>query len=326
MVFSGCPANKPVTVIAPVGPAVAAVKPATDATLVEKNSQLSRVSASAGVIEDVNATQPPGAATEGVKNEAGLIKAIAGPSSPEDEAKALQRKNTVLSGDLSKIKDLYVTANTEARAQKDRADKAEAALRDAQAAAATEQAANAEKLKAQIKAINDAADARVQAVKDEERKAWMRQLNWVLLGLGSLLILTSVANAWLTSGTGLAKSGILAGGAALCFGLDYVLNSQWFVYVAIGSVILTVLGVGIWAYLEYKAHLKDKAALTVDTAAQKVVKTLDAAYESATPEAKALLDPVFATLGNDMDAAEKAAIHALRFKANVASTTIPKTK
>ena len=252
-----------------------------------------------------------------------LQQTIAGPARPADEADALKRKLAVQSGDLTKIKTAYATAQTDAQKANDRADKAEADLKTAQAKAATEQANAAAVLQKQIDKIQTDADARVKQVQDAERKAWLSKLNYVLLGMGALLILAGVATAWLTGGADLAKSLILAAGGALCFGLDYTLNQPWFQYVAIGSVVLTVIGTGVWAYIEWRDHKADKVAAVVDTSAQKVVATLDTAYESATPEIKAVLDPIFSKLGNNMDAAEKDAIKLLRYKATVTAPAAP---
>jgi hypothetical protein len=323
LLLTSCTPTKPVPpVVAPVGPATQAVVPATADVIETKDSILSKVSASAGVIRVFTSLQPT-PVMQGVTNEATLIQTLAGVPRAVDDAEALKRKLVIQAGDLNQISAAYDTAQTAAQAANGRADKAEADLKAAQAAATVEQG----KLQAKFqKAFDDqqaAADARVAKVQDDARKAWMNKVNYVLLGLGALLILAAVANAWLTDGAQLAKSGILAVGAGLCFGMDYTLNQEWFKYVAIGATVITVLGAALWAYLQWKEHKAVKAAAVVATTAQKVVTALDAHYEAATPAVKAVLDPVFNSLGNAMDAAEKDAVKLLRYQGTVSQPSQP---
>jgi len=327
----------PGTVVAPAGPATAQL--ANDVTnhiaktgdeMAADAAVLSKVAASAGAIHTINAGQPAGPRTDGVENEAKLIQAVAGEPSAADKLAASERARIVAEGKADEIAKAYATAQTAAAiAAKELGETktalatSEAALAKANADAAAEQATLAAKLQAHEDALKKAADARVAKVQDEARKAWMAKINYVLLGLGGLFLIAAVANAFLTNGLGLGKSGILAVGSAVAFTLDYALNQTWFQYVVIGAVVVTIIGAGAWAYLEWKAHKALGAAEVVNDTAKKIVKQLDTTYEAATTEAKAVLDPVFDNLSKAMDKTEKNAVHLLRAEANIQPASPP---
>lgn len=333
LTLGGCQPPPAPTVVVPVGPAQVKLD---DTYKLRIDGLVKEVEVMRGVM--VNAagkvygtgkgleSVAPSPGKDAAVAENNLAKEVLPPPTAEDQLSAEKRVNSIITGQLDEAKALYGQALDEGKALNNQISAlttSNTSLRgqivNLSQLAVDERTAHAKDMQTALAAK----DKEIAAAKDEVRKSFMNKLNYVLLGLGGLLILAAVANAWLTGGAGLGKSAILAAGGALCFGLDYVLNAAWFVYVAIGSVILAVIGVSIYLYLEWKDRQKAKAALVVNATSGKIVKQLDSTYEAATPEDKKVLDPIFAQLGNDMDAKEKSAVKLLRYEATTVQPSTP---
>jgi hypothetical protein len=275
--LAACPKTPLVApVVTPAGPATAALAPViadnqgkTEEAVKALKGSLSKVSASANVIGDVNATQAPGPATEGIHQEAELQKFIAGPPTAEDDAAALKRKLIIQAGDLTTIKSQYSQADIEAKAQKDRADKAEEAARlsnlavgDAQKKAAAEQAQLQAKLQKQIDDINAQANARIQAAESGLKKLQLLIFfgGGAFLFVAGMVILVAAVNVPMFG----PKAGIalmIAGGGLIALGIvisevqNFIDAHPWIVGAGIAGVAVLVAIAGALMYSNHQHHL-----------------------------------------------------------------------
>ena len=279
--LAACPKTPIVApVVTPTGPATAALAPMiadnqgkTDEAVKALKGSLSKVSASAGVIVDVNATQAPGPATEGVHQEAELQKSIAGPPTAEDDAAALKRKMIIQAGDLTTIRSQYVQADTEAKAQKDRADKAEEAARlsnlavgDAQKKAQTEQAQLQAKLQKQIDDITVQANERIQAAESGLKRLQLLIFfgGGALLFVAGMVILVAAVNIPMfgpKAGIALmiAGAGLIALGIVISEVQNFIDNHPWIIGAGIGGAALLVAIAGALMYSNHQHSMNPQS-------------------------------------------------------------------
>lgn len=191
------PAPIAAPVVAPAGPATVAVAPAVAEAGKAQAAINSKISAAAGVILDLNATQAAGPATAGIEGEASGIKQLAGEPTAEDQAAALKRKATDLAGDLAKITGQYQHEHDANVSLRTRAELAEKTRDDAIAAAKLEQESQRVKFQAEIDRITAAANARVASAALEAKAEQDAKINFWLqigsFGLGVVFCIGAVA-------------------------------------------------------------------------------------------------------------------------------------
>lgn len=240
--LTGC-VHRPqsVTVVAPSGPATQAQDSAItdhlarlDAALSQTGAAFSRVSASAGAIQTINAGQPAGARTTGVTGEASLIQAVAGQPTEADRMEASERARIVAEGKAEDIAKQYASAQTAAlQAQKALGDTqlaltaSNAALVKAKADAQIEQAKATTALQARIDAIQKQANDQVKAAQDKASAESRKLITWIFFGGGALLFAGGLAILFFASSIPMfgPKAGVAvsAAGAGLIF-IGMVLN------------------------------------------------------------------------------------------------------
>lgn len=337
----GChrwPATLKAPLVVPQGEAGKAETAAQTEQQRQQAASWSQVAASVAVVLELNGLMPSTNLTVGVNSEAHIIQALAGQAKPEDVAAAAQRKAVVLAGDLAKIRAQYATAQTEAEKQAAAKAAAEMALVQAQQAAATERQQAAQQWQAQFNELttkaNEAgkraealqeANAKLSKQVDEAQNQVMRdQVAWLNKGGASLAALALVGFGLATFFGGLAALRSAAPflalcfvGALGCFGLAQIVGQWWFKWAVLG-LLGAIGGVITWWVVKHyqlgtlKADTEAKFA-TARSVLRQTVPTLDAAYNAANAEVKAFMDEhIFQKLNSRMDAADKAAVHAVR--------------
>lgn len=197
---------------------------------------------------------------------------------------------------------------------------------------------------AQAEAARDAAQAalvregeqgarRLADALDKERRGVLAgqvaKLSWIGIAC--------CAGAALALGAGIALGGVAAlrrvGPAAVvlgvvglgCLGAAQIIGARWFLPAVGAAGGGAVLWFAVWAYRHQKrGDLAQELAVRtgkVAAVAKTAVPVLDAAYEEADESVRAWLDAhVFARLSSAMNKEEKAAVHAVRAEAQVASS------
>jgi hypothetical protein len=255
--------------VAPVNDELKAAKEEVAA----KGAALSKVSANADAITNINSGQPPGNRTDGVASEAKLIKTEAGEPTPEDKAAAALRAQTVAEGNAQKIAALYATAQTEAQQAKDRADKAQAALDAANTALAAvpQQIADAiakAQADAQKKSDQAFADQKAQyeqQLADAKSSARKWQLA-IFYGVGALLlaggvvVLIAAVNVPMfgpRAGFALMGAGgiLIAAGIAVSAVENYIDQHPWIIGTGLGAVALLIVVALVLMYANHQHHV-----------------------------------------------------------------------
>lgn len=265
-------------VVAPVGQATAAAvvavttqQSAAAGQHVAEAAVLSKVSASAGAIREINAGQPPGARTDGVANEADIILALAGEPVSADKFAASERARIVAEGKADAIAKAYAAAQTDAQQLRAKADAAQAALEvatarlaAAQQAAAAEQAELQKKYQAALDKLAADGNARVAAaVKAGEDKARAEQNHWVTIiffGLsavciagGIVVLVTTTSIPMFGPKAGFALIGAGAGLAGLGIAItqlqNFLYNHPWVVGATVATCLVGIALAGglMWA-------------------------------------------------------------------------------
>ena len=279
----------------PVAPPVAPVGPVPSVATVPVNTELnaakekiaadqsdkSKMAANAEAITSMNSGQPPGARTEGVKQEAALIKTVAGEPTPEDRAAAAKRAQVVAEGNAQAIATQYASAQVEAKTQKTRADKAESDLATANTALAAVPQQIADAIaKAQVEAQkkSDAAFAAVQKKQADDRVAdaestarkWQLAICYgvgALLLAGGVVVLVAAVNVPMfgpRAGFALMGAGgtLIAVGVAVSAVQTFIDQHPWIVGAGLGTVGLLVVVAVVLIYSNHQHHLASVIATT----------------------------------------------------------------
>ena len=271
--------------VAPVGPVpnVATVPVTNDLTTqtadqAAKKAVLSKVSASAGAIDTINQGQPPGPRTDGVKGETVLIKTLTGPPTTEDQLAAEQRARIVAEGKADEIAKAYHQAQSDADAQKSRADKAESDLKTANddlAKVPDRIAAAIKDAQAEAQKKSDAAFAQVKADADRrvaEANSATRKLQLaIFFGFGALLFAVGVV-VLLTAaqvpmfgpkaGFGLmgAGAGLIAIGVVVSEVQNFIDQHPWIIGAGLGLVGALVVAAAALMFANHHHHLASLSA------------------------------------------------------------------
>lgn len=260
-------------VVAPAGPATAAVDPAVKKDQDAHAAALSKISAAAGNIVVLNTGQPTGPKTDGVNNEAVLIVDLAGQPTAADRLAASERARIVAEGDAAKIAAAYAKATTEADVLKADAKRAKDDLATAQDAAKAEQAAQAAKFQdAFNKQAKDANDRILAIQREAEQRAKAEQTKWVTIiffGVGALFIaggivvLVTAASVPMfgpKAGFGIIGAGVGLSGVGIVINQvqNFLFNHPWVVgtgvFICIAAFLLAC-GLMISNYLHHKDSL-----------------------------------------------------------------------
>ena len=270
----------------PVAPPVAPVGPVPSVATVPVNTELnaakekiaadqsdkSKMAANAEAITSMNSGQPPGARTEGVKQEAALIKTVAGEPTPEDRAAAAKRAQVVAEGNAQAIATQYASAQVEAKTQKTRADKAESDLATANTALAAVPQQIADAIaKAQVEAQkkSDAAFAAVQKQADDrvaDALAIFYGVGALLLAGGVVVLVAAVNVPMFGPRAGFALMGaggiLIAVGVAVSAVQTFIDQHPWIVGAGLGTVGLLVVVAVVLIYSNHQHHLASVIATT----------------------------------------------------------------
>ena len=270
----------------PVAPPVAPVSPVPSVATVPVNTELnaakekiaadqsdkSKMAANAEAITSMNSGQPPGARTEGVKQEAALIKTVAGEPTPEDRAAAAKRAQVVAEGNAQAIATQYASAQVEAKTQKTRADKAESDLATANTALAAVPQQIADAIaKAQVEAQkkSDAAFAAVQKQADDrvaDALAIFYGVGALLLAGGVVVLVAAVNVPMFGPRAGFALMGaggiLIAVGVAVSAVQTFIDQHPWIVGAGLGTVGLLVVVAVVLIYSNHQHHLASVIATT----------------------------------------------------------------
>lgn len=273
--MAGCLTKKPdpihAPVVAPAGPATAAVAPAIVASQDAAKEVLSKIAASAVAIAEINSGQPAGPRTTGVANEAAIIAASAGVPTDTDRLAAAQRAQIVAEGKTAEIAAAYKKASSEADAAKAREVAAQAALVSAQNAAEVEQAAQAAKFQKQLDSMASDANARIAKVqKDADDKIRAEQTRWVTIiffglsalcltgGIVVLLCASSVPMFGPKAGFALIGSSLALGGVGIAINQiqNFLYAHPWVVGLTI-AVVLSALAIAVGLVYSNHQHAKN---------------------------------------------------------------------
>lgn len=164
--------------------------------------------------------------------------------------------------------------------------------------------------------------AAIAKAKDEERKAFLRRLGFVLLGLGILGALIAGATMYLTKGTEWERAAIAAGGGASCFALYWCLGQAWFPYLvwSVGAGMVAAVGWYLWRESRQHKAIQEKVVRSeeadeAEDTLKRVIQAVDELGESAT------IKDVRERMKGLMNDNNKALIHELRAetKRNIAA-------
>lgn len=324
--LTGCEtANTPAprVVVAPTGPATAAQLAAQQATIEElkaKDAALSKASqnAAGGVWGgiDANTHNPDGPPKDAVSAQLAEAAAALPAPTAEQKLEKANQNSRILAGELAAVKAEMGQAITENQALRiaidaagSRIAAAEAAQAKAEAAAVAERAEAAAKLQAQFddftKRINDA-KAETARVRDEERKAMLRKLGYVLLGLGAALTLAGAGIAFVTKGMEWQRAAIAAAFGGLFFAMYWTMNQPWFKWLVIGTVACAVAAAIWWLFKERQNAVRSTEADEAEDTLKRVIDAVDKLGDGAT------VAQVRAAMSATMNDNNKALVHELR--------------
>jgi hypothetical protein len=262
-------------VVAPMGPAAAAVPPAVTAADKPADSVLSKISAAAGVIGSLNAGQPPSPATQGVQGEAAGIQQLAGPPTAEDKAAADERERTVRAGNLAKINLLYQQEHDANVGLRVAADEARAARDKAISDAKAEAETNRKSFQTEIDRITREANERVNSAAVKAKAEADAKLNfWLQIGSFGLGILCLVLAAAATQfavyapflGPNIIRLLAAAGGTLIVIGLliravdRFVDQHPYIFWASLLTVVLAIVGALLLAWSNHH-HLPKVATV-----------------------------------------------------------------
>jgi hypothetical protein len=312
------PSAKPTPVKggSPLPGAIAAATTNSNAAIAAVEARSAKAAASVEAIRTANASQPTNAPQNFIGAESTVALANLPPADPVAALDVEKRRSAVFSGDLSAVRKLYATAQTEAERLAGEVEASKARAAQAQAALVAAERSWSAQLEANRAANQAALDAANRKADEAVAKAYRERQNfifWVLCGIGGLAILAGIGLAVVTSGASAWRSAIAVACGTLCLGLAQVVIHPWFNRALVGSLILAAIGGAVYLWFERKQVVAAKA---VETTAEKLVTVMDQEKVAKAPDGT--LTPVGIKLSSAMDDAQKKLVHKLRFKAATA--------
>lgn len=341
LLVSGCfgtPGTAPIprVVVAPTGQATAAQLAAQDAQIASLKGEVAtlrdlaqRASGAVFGATDANTHNPAGLPKEATAAQLDEATSALPNSTAEQKLEKANQNARILAGELVAVKAEMGQAISENQALKvslaateQKNIQLEKDLAAAAAAGAVERAGAAAALQKQFDAMSakiGAAQAETLRVRDEERKAMLRKLGFVLLGLGTLFTLAGALQAYAIVQTGdLTIKGFLkplvwAGAAAFSFGCYWTMNQPWFKWVVIIGGSLGVIAGVLFFYSEWQSAKEVKAGKERASEADEAEGTLKhiITVADSLPETASLAD-YKTVLAKRMSDPHKALIHELR--------------
>jgi len=150
---------------------------------------------------------------------------------------------------------------------------------------------------------------------DKEKRAFQRQLGWVLMGLGTVFIIGGAFLAYTGVQSGdplkaIVRAAVVAGAGAFCFSVAWSINQWWFKWVFIGGCATGVAACLVYAWAAWKESQEKKALLQRSKEADEAEKALKAIGKVIDPLPEK--SEIKQALSSKMSKVDKALIHELK--------------
>jgi hypothetical protein len=302
--------------------ATVAADTAADAATKAAADRDAKVKANAEHARLANEGNADGPAKVVVDGDLGVILALLDDVTADPAELAARARDALLveAGKVAEARASYAGAVQDAQAKASalavaQADAAAARLERDAARTAAQAAADtlARQLEQNRKDNQAALAAAIAKAKDEERKAFLRRLGFVLLALGILGALIAGATMYLTKGKEWERAAIAAGGGASCFSLYWAMGQPWFAWLvwAVGAGMVGAVGWYLWRESrQTKAIIEKEVRATeadeAEDTLKRIIGAVDALGDTAT------VAEVRAAMSRNMNDPNKALIHELR--------------